>query len=82
MIVRIANVQVAPERIDAIVRRYRETVRPIAACDEVGPGSLAQSNMCLTVSPIFSAGLLSKHPHVPSMTGGATSLQCAVYTST
>ena len=29
MIGRIANVHVAPERIDAIVRRYRETVRPI-----------------------------------------------------
>ena len=29
MIVRIASVQVAPERIDTIVSRYRETVRPI-----------------------------------------------------
>jgi hypothetical protein len=29
MIVRIASVQVAPERIDEIVGRYRETVRPI-----------------------------------------------------
>ena len=29
MIVRIASVQVAPERIDEIVSRYRETVRPI-----------------------------------------------------
>ena len=29
MIGRIANVQVAPERIDAIISRYRETVRPI-----------------------------------------------------
>jgi hypothetical protein len=29
MIVCISNVQVASERIDAIVRRYRETVRPI-----------------------------------------------------
>ena len=29
MIVRIASVQVAPQRIDEIVSRYRETVRPI-----------------------------------------------------
>ena len=29
MIVRIADVQVAPQRIDAIISRYRETVRPI-----------------------------------------------------
>jgi heme-degrading monooxygenase HmoA len=29
MIVRMASVQVAPERIDEIVDRYRETVRPI-----------------------------------------------------
>ena len=29
MIVRIASVQVAPERIDEIVSHYRETVRPI-----------------------------------------------------
>ena len=29
MIVRIASVQVPPERIDEIVSRYRETVRPI-----------------------------------------------------
>jgi heme-degrading monooxygenase HmoA len=29
MIVRMASVQVAPERIDEIVNRYRETVRPI-----------------------------------------------------
>jgi quinol monooxygenase YgiN len=29
MIARIASVQVAPERIDEIVSRYRETVRPI-----------------------------------------------------
>jgi hypothetical protein len=29
MIVRIASVQVASERIDEIVGRYRETVRPI-----------------------------------------------------
>jgi heme-degrading monooxygenase HmoA len=29
MIVRMASVQVAPERIDKIVSRYRETVRPI-----------------------------------------------------
>jgi quinol monooxygenase YgiN len=29
MIARIASVQVAPERIDEIVNRYRETVRPI-----------------------------------------------------
>jgi heme-degrading monooxygenase HmoA len=29
MIVRMASVQVAPERIDDIVSRYRETVRPI-----------------------------------------------------
>ena len=29
MIVRIASVQLAPERIDEIVSRYRETVRPI-----------------------------------------------------
>jgi heme-degrading monooxygenase HmoA len=29
MIVRIASVQVAPERIDEIISRYRETVRPI-----------------------------------------------------
>ena len=29
MIVRMASVQVPPERIDEIVSRYRETVRPI-----------------------------------------------------
>jgi hypothetical protein len=29
VIVRIASVQVPPERIDEIVSRYRETVRPI-----------------------------------------------------
>ena len=29
MIVRMASVQVEPERIDTIVSRYRETVRPI-----------------------------------------------------
>jgi quinol monooxygenase YgiN len=29
MIVRMARVQVAPERIDEIVSHYRETVRPI-----------------------------------------------------
>jgi quinol monooxygenase YgiN len=29
MIVRIASVQVAPERIDEVVSRYRETVRPV-----------------------------------------------------
>jgi len=29
MIIRIASVQVAPERIDEIVSRYREVVRPI-----------------------------------------------------
>ena len=29
MIVRMASVQVAPERIDEIVSRYRQTVRPI-----------------------------------------------------
>jgi heme-degrading monooxygenase HmoA len=29
MIVRMASVQVAPERIDEIVNRHRETVRPI-----------------------------------------------------
>jgi heme-degrading monooxygenase HmoA len=29
MIVRIASVHVAPERIDDVVSRYRETVRPI-----------------------------------------------------
>ncbi len=29
MVVRIASVQVAPERIDELVSRYRETVRPV-----------------------------------------------------
>ena len=29
MMVRMASVQVAPERIDEIVDRYRETVRPV-----------------------------------------------------
>ena len=29
MIVRMASVQLAPERIDEILRRYREIVRPV-----------------------------------------------------
>ncbi len=31
---RMASVHVAPERIDDIVSRYRETVRPIHQCSE------------------------------------------------
>jgi heme-degrading monooxygenase HmoA len=34
LIVRMASVQVAPERIDDIVSRYRETVRPIHQSSE------------------------------------------------
>jgi len=34
LIVRMASVQLAPERIDEIVDRYREIVRPIHQCSE------------------------------------------------
>ena len=52
--------------------------RTIAGCNDVAPGSLAQSKARLTVSPSSSGGLLSKHPHTPSRMGGATSPQGAV----
>jgi len=49
----------------------------IAGCNDGASGSLAQPNTRLACPRSSSAGLLSKHPHVPSMAGGATSPQGA-----
>jgi hypothetical protein len=51
---------------------------PIAGCNDVALGSLAQSKGALDSVPYLPPEVFLEHAHTPSMTGGATSLQGAV----
>ena len=73
MIVRMASVQVEPERIEEIVSRYRETVRPTAGCGDI--------DTCRTPCICERLSTPSTEGHAPIMLRGSTTLKTAVYTS-